>query len=66
MLGGLGSAVAWPSLLHLLLTGLLAAVLVGKARREERLLIERHPDYLAYRATKPAILPYVPGLDWRR
>lgn len=66
VLGGLGCAIAWPSLLHLVLTAILAAVLVGKARREERLLIERHPDYLAYRAATPAILPFVPGLDWRQ
>lgn len=65
VLGGFGCALAWPSLLHLLLAIVLAAVLVGKARREERLLIECHPDYLAYRARTPAILPRVPGLDWR-
>jgi protein-S-isoprenylcysteine O-methyltransferase Ste14 len=66
VLAGLGLALAWPSPLHLLLTLVLAAVLVGKAHREERLLIERHPAYAAYRAATPAILPHVPGLDWRR
>ena len=65
VLGGLGCSLAWPSLLHLLLTVALAAVLVGKAHREERLLMAQHPDYIAYRSGTPAILPGLPWLDWR-
>ncbi len=61
----LGVTLALGSLLHLTLLLLLSAVLSGKARREERRLLERHPDYVAYRASTPAILPGVPGLDWR-
>jgi protein-S-isoprenylcysteine O-methyltransferase Ste14 len=61
----LGVTVALGSLLHLALLLLLSAVLSGKARREERRLLDLHPDYAAYRARTPAILPAVPGLDWR-
>jgi protein-S-isoprenylcysteine O-methyltransferase Ste14 len=61
----LGVTLALGSLLHLALLLLLSAVLSGKARREERRLLELHPDYAAYRAGTPAILPAVPGLDWR-
>jgi protein-S-isoprenylcysteine O-methyltransferase Ste14 len=43
----------------------LAAVLGGKARREERLLVPLHPEYVSYRRTTPAILPGLPWLDWR-
>lgn len=65
VLCSLGVTVALGSLLHLALFLTLAAVLSGKARREERHLLELHPDYAAYRASTPAILPAVPGLDWR-
>jgi protein-S-isoprenylcysteine O-methyltransferase Ste14 len=40
-------------------------VLGGKARREERGLVLRHPQYVAYRAATPAIVPGLPWLDWR-
>ena len=43
----------------------LAAVLASKARREERALCLAHADYPAYRAVTPAIVPRLPGLDWR-
>ena len=43
----------------------LAAVLGGKARREERSLLVAHPEYIAYRASTPAILAHLPWLDWR-
>jgi protein-S-isoprenylcysteine O-methyltransferase Ste14 len=51
--------------LHLALLLALAAVLGGKARREERSLCQSHPDYPAYRATTAAIVPGLPWLDWR-
>jgi len=65
VLCSLGVTLALGSLLHLALLLTLSAVLSGKARREERRLLELHPDYAAYRASTPAILPAVPGLDWR-
>jgi protein-S-isoprenylcysteine O-methyltransferase Ste14 len=51
--------------LHLGLLLALAVVLAHKARREEQRLCALHPDYLAYRQRTAAILPFVPGLDWR-
>jgi len=57
--------LALGSLLHLALLLGLAVVLGCKARREERRLVELHPDYAAYRASTPAIIPFLPGLDWR-
>lgn len=61
----LGMVVALGSLLHLVLLLALAVVLVSKARLEESRLLDVHPDYAVYRASTPAILPGVPGLDWR-
>lgn len=60
----LGVAVALGSLLHLTLLLALAAVLSGKAHREERHLLELYPTYAAYKTTTPAIVPGLPGLDW--
>ena len=65
-MASLGVVIATGSLLHLSLLLALAAVLRGKARREEQGLAERHPDYLSYMASTPAIVPRLPGLDWRR
>ncbi len=65
LLCSLGVVLLRGSLLHLALLLALAAVLTGKARREEGRLIDLHPDYLAYRASTPAIVPFLPGLDWR-
>ena len=65
LLASLGVVIASGSLLHLMLLLALAAVLRGKARREEQALAERHPDYLSYMASTPAIVPWLPGLDWR-
>jgi protein-S-isoprenylcysteine O-methyltransferase Ste14 len=65
LLAALGQALRLGSPLHLLLLLALAAVLAGKARREERALCRSHPDYPAYRAVTPAIVPWLPGLDWR-
>lgn len=65
LLGALGMAVAQGSFLHLGLLLALAAVLGGKARREERQLLAQHPDYAAYRRSTAAIVPGLPWLDWR-
>jgi protein-S-isoprenylcysteine O-methyltransferase Ste14 len=65
LLCSLGVTLALGSLLHLGLLLALCAVLGGKARREERQLLAVHPDYAAYRAATPAIVPRLPWLDWR-
>jgi protein-S-isoprenylcysteine O-methyltransferase Ste14 len=65
LLCSLGVALALGSLLHLALLLGLCAVLGGKARREERQLLALHPEYSAYRAATPAIVPGFPWLDWR-
>jgi len=65
LLCALGVVLARGSLLHLALLLALAVVLVGKARREERRLLELHAGYAAYRAATPAIVGGLPGLDWR-
>ncbi len=56
---GIGVALWRASLLHLALTALLAVVLDAKARREERWLTERFPDYALYRAT---VRKFIPGI----
>ena len=65
LIGCLGMTLALGSLLHLALLLSLALLLAGKAHREERRLLAIHPGYAAYRLVTPAILPGVPGLDWR-
>ena len=65
LIGALGMTLLLGSLLHLALLLALAAVLGGKARREERALLERHPAYANYRSTTAAIVPRLPWLDWR-
>ena len=65
LIGAAGLVLLHGSLLHLALLLVLAGVLGGKARREERALSARHGDYAAYRACTPAILPGLPWLDWR-
>lgn len=65
LLGALAMTLLQGSLLHLALLLALAAVLGGKARREERALLGVHPGYAAYRARTPAIVPHLPWLDWR-
>lgn len=61
----LGVTIALGSLLHLLLLVSLAIVLSRKAHWEEGRLCQAHPSYAAYIASTPAILPFLPGLDWR-
>lgn len=65
LIAALGMALALGSVLHLLLLLALAAVLGGKARREERQLLLQHPDYAGYRTSTAAIVPGLPWLDWR-
>jgi protein-S-isoprenylcysteine O-methyltransferase Ste14 len=65
LLGAAGLALLQGSLLHLALLLALAALLGGKARREERSLLALHPSYGAYCAATPAIVPHLPWLDWR-
>lgn|GEM_PF-110369 len=65
LVGASGMALLLGSPLHLALLFALAAVLGGKARREERSLLALHPGYAAYRAATPAIVPHLPWLDWR-
>ena len=60
-----GVVVATGSLLHLVLLISLAVVLRGKARFEEKGLQAMHPNYTQYAAVTPAIVGWVPGLDWR-
>ncbi len=57
LLISLGVALLLGSLLHL--------GLALKARREEQRLCLSHPEYAAYRQRTPAIIPHLPGLDWR-
>lgn len=61
----LGVTLALGSLLHLALLLGLAWVLSSKAHREERRLLPIHPDYADYQRRTAAILPGLPGLDWR-
>ena len=60
-----GVVLATGSLLHLLLLVSLAAVLQGKARFEEQGLRALHSNYTQYAAATPAIVGWLPGLDWR-
>jgi protein-S-isoprenylcysteine O-methyltransferase Ste14 len=65
LLCSLGVTLALGSLLHLGLLLALATVLSLKARREERRLCSRHSSYADYMRSTPAIIPFLPGLDWR-
>ena len=65
LLCSVGVVLATGSPLHLLLLVSLAVVLRGKARFEEQGLRALHPDYSKYSAVTPAIVGWVPDLDWR-
>jgi protein-S-isoprenylcysteine O-methyltransferase Ste14 len=65
LLCSLGVTLALGSLLHLGLLLALATVLSLKARREEQRLCSMHSDYANYMTSTPAIVPFLPGLDWR-
>ena len=60
-----GVVLATGSPLHLFLLVSLAAVLRGKARFEDQGLRALHRDYSQFAAVTPAIVGWVPGLDWR-
>ena len=61
----LGSIIYLDSLMHIILFIGLSLVLKGKALREEEMLLKIHPDYNSYRKSTPAIIPWIPLLDWR-
>lgn len=65
LLCSLGVTLALGSLLHLGLLLTLATLLSFKARREERRLCAVYSDYAATMGCTAAIVPLVPGLDWR-
>ena len=54
---GLGWGLIWSSPLTLVLTIALALVLDGKARVEERLLLERYREYTEYKTRVARLLP---------
>lgn len=54
---GLGWGLIWSSPLTLALTVALAVVLDGKARVEERLLLERYREYADYQTRVARLLP---------
>lgn len=51
--------------LHMVLLLTLVGVLRGKAQREERGLLQRHPNYRTVMGQIPAIAPWIPGLNWQ-
>ena len=59
MIGGLALAVLGASLWHLALWIALVSLLAGKARWEERMLLDEHPDYRDYAAD---VGRFVPGV----
>ncbi len=61
----LGISIYKLSLIHLLLLIMLSYVLKRKAIAEEKQLIILHSSYEKYIKTTPAIIPYIPYLDWR-
>jgi len=59
IIASLGWALWRASGLHLLLTVALAAYLRAKGRHEETLLLERFPDYAAYRMRTKRLIPWI-------
>ena len=57
MLFALGCAIGWNTPPHWLAAATLVGVLNVKARREERLLALRFPDYASYVARTPRFVP---------
>lgn len=57
MLGGLALVLVGSSLVHVLAWFALIWVLAAKARWEERMLIDQHPDYSDYAARVGRFLP---------
>ncbi len=61
----LGISIYKLSLLHLVLLMILSYILKLKAIVEEKKLIVLHSSYKKYIKTTPAIIRYIPYLDWR-
>jgi protein-S-isoprenylcysteine O-methyltransferase Ste14 len=59
MLFAAGCAIGWNTPLHWLAAAALVVVLGAKARREERLLRARFPDYAQYAARTPRFVPRI-------
>ena len=59
LLAALGISLLTLSPLRIALTLLLGVFFDRKATREERWLLERYPDYPAYRAKVRKLLPYL-------
>lgn len=57
MIGGLALAMLGASFWHLALWIALVSLLAGKARWEERMLLDEHPDYAEYAARVGRFLP---------
>lgn len=57
MIGGIALVVLGASLWHLALWIALVSLLAGKARWEERMLLDEHPDYADYAARVGRFLP---------
>ena len=53
------------SLFHLLLLIMLSYILKLKAIKEEKKLMVLHSSYKEYLKTTPALISYIPSLDWR-
>lgn len=59
LLAALGWSVWWTSLLGIALSVVLFVWFDLKARREEAWLIEKYPDYVAYRTRVKKLIPFV-------
>ena len=57
MAGGLGMVLIGASFLHILVWFALVGLLSGKARWEERMLVDEHPGYSEYAARVGRFLP---------
>ncbi len=61
----LGSIIYLNSLIHVILFIFLSLILRCKALREEEKLLKIYSEYNSYRKITPAIIPWIPLLDWR-
>ena len=59
LLAALGASLATASWPRLALTAVLFVFFEFKARREERWLLERYPDYAAYRRHVKKLIPWI-------
>ena len=60
----LGVSLYLASLLHIALLISLCLILKGKALREEKFLSLKYSSYNTYMSNTPAIIPWLPFLDW--